>query len=100
MYKQLDTLTVVQFMLAMVPVLRHLDEIDGKITYKQLATLVGLLGENAKWQPWHRRQIGSLLFLLSKVEKTFGQDESLPYHRVINALTGKPGKGLYEHNAL
>ena len=71
-------------------VLRAMQITDSTISYRDFARPIGMTTADDGWMPASRFWLGELLHLLGEV---YGKD-GLPYDRVINAKTGKPGDGL------
>ena len=74
-------------------VLRTLQRSDSILTYQQFAEAIGLKAESEPWHPRYRQQVTSVLSLLAAVEKQ-AHEEASPFHRIVNANTGKPGAGV------
>ena len=93
----LDVQELLEYARAAVAVLRALQIANATMSYADFAKAIGLMeGPDARWRPWHRRQITDILYAVSAVEKKAGRRPTMPldYGRIVNARTGQPGQGL------
>jgi len=96
--KKPDTLQIMQWMIATTAIMRVLEEKNETITYGELAKAIGMTPDG--WKAYHRGQITRLLNSLAAVERKFTVTTPLPYKRIVNAATRKPGAGMYTHNKI
>ena len=75
------------------------EEKNETITYGELTKAIGMTPNGWKGH-YSQNQIVALLCSISAVEREFKVTTPLPYERIINAATGKPGAGLYTRNKI
>ena len=92
----LDVQDLLEYGRAAVAVLRSLQISNSMMNYADFARAIGLIeGPKAPWQPWHRRQIGDILYAVAAIEQRAGR-RSMPleFGRIVGVKTGQPGQGL------
>jgi hypothetical protein len=91
----LDVQDLIGYCRGAVAVLRALQISNSTMSYGDFARAIGLLdGTDAQWRPWHRRQIGDILYAVGALEKKARKGAQLEYNRIVSAATGRPGQGL------
>ena len=88
-----------QWMTATAAIMQALKEKNETITYGELARAIGMIPDGWKGH-YSQNQIGALLRCLSVVEDELKIKTPLPYERIVQAATGKPGAGLYTRNKI
>jgi hypothetical protein len=94
--KPLDVQARLEFARAGAAVLRALALVDKTMRYHQFGIAVGLIADDAKWEPWHRQQVQDVLNIISAVEDTANKNSGtarLEYERIVNE-SGEPGAGI------
>ena len=83
---------------------RSFEQMTGqKMTYRQFACAVELMTDSDKWNARYKTLADSILKLVAATERRAGKGSAisrLEYDRVVNAKTGKPGKGLAKQSRL
>ena len=65
----LDAQKRVECMLAGIPILRLLKQLDRKMPYQQFAKEIGIMGNAEKWHHDIARQAGSVLYAIEAVDR-------------------------------
>lgn len=94
--KILDVQARLECASAAVAVLRALKIVDKTMRYGDFARVIGVMSGDTKWQPWHRKQISEILYLLSATQEKVGRNtgiETLEFERIVNEK-GQPGGGF------
>ena len=94
--KKLDAQARLTYARAAVAVLRALKIIDQTMGYKEFGQAIGLIGDDEKWEPWHRQQTADILNVASAVENMAGETDTVPlqFDRIINNRRGEAGPGV------
>jgi hypothetical protein len=91
---KLDVMAHLEYAAHTVKVLRQLTASDKTMRSNELGRAIGLIGQEERWQPWHRQQVANILRLTAAVDRHNNNDkETLEYHRIVGA-DGKPGSGV------
>ena len=85
-----------QYARDIIIVARTLTVLDKRMTYGDLARVIGLLPPDEKWYRGYGTHISNLLYLAAAVERE-GSGQLSEYERFFNAATGKPGPGIRKH---
>jgi len=64
--------------------------------YQDFAKAIGLMRENETWQPWHRHQVGEILYLAAAAEHQGPVTNPLAFGVVVG-VDGEPGQGFYKN---
>src|SRR5262245_10517319 len=92
----LDVQDLLEYGRAAVAILRSLQITNSTMSYGDFARAIGLIeGPDARWEPWHRRQVADILYALAAIERKAGR-RSMPleFKRIVGAKSGQPGQGL------
>jgi hypothetical protein len=98
----LDVQDLLEYARAAVAVIRGLKITGSRMRYCQLAKAIGLISDDAGWQPWHRQQITTILCLAAAVERQANQNaatEPLEFERIVNE-SGEPGIGVLKNSRI
>jgi hypothetical protein len=79
---------------AAAAVLRSVGEVDGLIPAQDFLREARLIGEDEPWHIRHRSMVTKVLANVARFDVAINGRLTLPYERVIDKRTGKPGKGL------
>lgn len=78
-----------------VRVLRELAVADTTMRYQGFAKAIGLMPQDAKWQPWHRRQVSDILYMVLAIEgQCVGAPKAPLQHERVVTANGMPGLGV------
>jgi hypothetical protein len=98
----LDVQDLLEYARAAVPVIRGLKITGSRMRYGQLARAIGLITDDASWQPWHRQQITAILSIAAAVERQANQKvaiDPLEFERIVNE-SGEPGIGIIKNSRI
>ena len=98
----LDVQDLLEYARAAVAVIRGLKITGSRMRYGQLARAIGLISDDAGWQPWHRQQITAILCIAAAVERQANQNaaiQPLEFERITNE-SGEPGIGILKNSRI
>jgi hypothetical protein len=98
----LDVQDLLEYARAAVAVIRGLKITGSRMRYGQLAKAIGLISDDASWQPWHCQQITAILCIAAAAERQANQSaaaEPLEFERIINE-SGEPGIGVLKNSRI